>query len=213
MSSIDGRIDCAMTEKIGTDDYYEALDSLHCDSTLEGRVTVERHCALPGKFSGERTPVEKPCRYKAAEAGFQIFIDTLGTLSYPESDERRLCLLSEKAPVAYLDYLKSLRISYIVCGSERVDLKKSMEILFDEFGVKRLALVGGGRINGAFLSEGLVDEISLMVAPGIDGRAGEPCVFDGLPNGEEPFKLKLLECRAMPQGTIWAKYALARDRD
>ncbi len=39
MSSVDGRIDCAMTEKIdNTDTYYQALDSLKFDAMLEGRA-------------------------------------------------------------------------------------------------------------------------------------------------------------------------------
>ena len=39
---------------------------------------------------------------------------------------------------------------------------------------------GGGHINGAFLEAGLVDELSLLIAPGIDGRHDIPAVFDGI---------------------------------
>ena len=38
MASVDGRIDCAMTEQIDSSDaYYEALDQLQCPTTIEGR--------------------------------------------------------------------------------------------------------------------------------------------------------------------------------
>ncbi len=207
MMSLDGRIDCSMTEKIGTDDYYEALDSLECDSTLEGRTTVKMHYACPEDFSQNDFPIGKECLYKATEGGYQIFIDTKGTLTYPENpSENRLCLLSEQASSAYLKYLESIGYSYIACGKERIDLVRACEILAEKFNVKRLAVVGGGRINGAFLAKGLLDEISAMIAPGIDGRTGEPSLFNGLSNMASPVPLELTSCIQMKQGTVWVKY-------
>lgn len=55
-----------------------------------------------------------------------------------------------------------------------------MEILHDVFGVKRLAIVGGGHIRGGFPETGLVDEASVMIAPGIDGLTGQSAMFDGV---------------------------------
>ncbi|MEE1098864.1 MAG: 5-amino-6-(5-phosphoribosylamino)uracil reductase, partial [Alistipes sp.] len=41
IASVDGRIDCDMTEQIeGGNEYYEALESLACPSMLMGRVTM-----------------------------------------------------------------------------------------------------------------------------------------------------------------------------
>ena len=52
MTSVDGRIDCAMTAKLdGVDEYYTTLDELHVDATLSGRVTAELEMALAGKFA------------------------------------------------------------------------------------------------------------------------------------------------------------------
>lgn len=47
-----------------------------------------------------------------------------------------------------------------------------MEILAEKFGVERMGIVGGPKINTAFLEAGLLDEISLLVGAGIDGRGG-----------------------------------------
>lgn len=42
MSSVDGRIDCAMTEQLkGVEDYYETLAKLDADTTVSGKRTVE----------------------------------------------------------------------------------------------------------------------------------------------------------------------------
>ena len=45
MASIDGRIDCAMTEQIGGNEYYEALEMLCIDTTIEGKTTAVNHYA------------------------------------------------------------------------------------------------------------------------------------------------------------------------
>ena len=53
-----------------------------------------------------------------------------------------------------------------------------MQTLGNVFGVKAVSLQGGGIINGAFLQSGLLDELSLVVYPGIDGAAQAPSVFE-----------------------------------
>ena len=51
MTSIDGRIDCAMTSQLkGVDEYYKTLDSLNTPARLSGRVTAELEMALPRKY-------------------------------------------------------------------------------------------------------------------------------------------------------------------
>lgn len=69
-------------------------------------------------------------------------------------------------------------------------MKRTCEILAAEFGVKRAAAVGGGHINAGFLAAGLLDEVSILIGAGIDGRGGMQSVFDGLPmeRGVTPLK-------------------------
>ncbi len=51
MASVDGRIDCAMTEQIDPSNaYYDALEQLDCLTTIEGRVTKQIHYALAEPF-------------------------------------------------------------------------------------------------------------------------------------------------------------------
>lgn len=60
-----------------------------------------------------------------------------------------------------------------------MNLTRAAEILFEEFGVERMGIVGGAAINTAFLNDGLLDEISILIGAGIDGRVEMPSVFDG----------------------------------
>ncbi len=212
MASVDGRIDCAMTEKIESgDEYYEALDELNAPTTVSGRVTAVMHYALPGVFQAEdATPVACEAVHKAVEAeAYSVVLDNKGTLLWEDAllDEKPLlCIVSEQASAAYLAYLREKNISYIAAGGQQTDLRRAAEILAADFGVKRMAIVGGGKVNGGFLAAGLIDEMSLMIAPGIDGRTGQPSVFDGLPADAEPLRLKLTDVKAYDCGTVWMRY-------
>ena len=61
MMSIDGRIDCPMTEQIhGANEYYSLLEELNVPTTLSGRVTAQLEMAGPGEFAP--THPETHCR-------------------------------------------------------------------------------------------------------------------------------------------------------
>lgn len=52
MSSVDGRIDCDMTEKIGGDEYYEVLKRLDCSSELSPGNHAEAFCYARIVYAG-----------------------------------------------------------------------------------------------------------------------------------------------------------------
>jgi hypothetical protein len=59
MASLDGRIDCEMTEQIDdTNHYYEALAQLGCPSTLEGKTTLVMHTMHKTVCSNNRDPMK-----------------------------------------------------------------------------------------------------------------------------------------------------------
>ena len=83
-----------------------------------------------------------------------------------------------------------------------------MEILTSEFGVEKLIIVGGGHINGGFLEAGLIDEISLLLAPGVDTRKGQVALFDGCTwKSDSPYHLKLQSVEQIPNTEVlWIRY-------
>lgn len=96
-------------------------------------------------------------------------------------DSPLIVIMSTEVTKEYLAYLDSLHISWIVCGEKHIDLHKAVEILYTEFGVERMAIVGGGTINAA---------------------------FGGLPLDTEPVNLKLLSVQPYDNGAVWLRYAL-----
>jgi riboflavin biosynthesis pyrimidine reductase len=88
-----------------------------------------------------------------------------------------------------------------------------MDQLGKYFGIRTLLLEGGGHINGAFLQAGLVDEFSVLVVPGIDGRHNIPAVFDGLSVSKKkavPLRLKSIERRR--RDALWLRYEVVRSK-
>ena len=214
MSSVDGRIDCAMTEKLpGVEEYYSTLTSLNTPTTVSGRVTAQTEITSGGLYAAkDGTPIGREGFCKLADAeGYEVVTDTRGTLLWAddrESDIPHIIIVSELASREYLDYLESRHISWIACGRERIDLARACEIMHDNFCVRRMAIVGGGRINAGFLDAGLIDEVSLVIGAGIDGRGGMTAVFDGLPEDREVFTLKLEGVKAFDSGAVWIRYSV-----
>ena len=210
MTSIYGRINCGMTAQLdGNSEYYSTLSALEAPTRVSGRVTAETEMADGDFKADDGEQLGKVAFKKNATAdSYNIVTDSKGRTAWGRengSDFPHLILTSEDVSKEYIDYLNGHNISWIAAGKEHVDLKRAMEVLADEFGIKRLAVVGGGKINGGFLKAGLVDEINLLIGPGVDGRIGQPAVFDGLTSGT-PTPLTLKSVKSYPDGAVWLRY-------
>lgn len=214
VASIDGRIDCSMVDKISGDEYYSTLEQLDCPSLLEGRVTLEHYYAEKEPFvPTENKPVGQSSVHIAVHSdAYMIAVDTRGRLRWPSPEidgVPLLCIVSEQVSKEYLDLLREQEISWICIGKETIDLPQAMEMLREHFGVERLAILGGGHINGGFLEAGLIDEVSLLLAPGIDGREGQTALFDGIREmNRPPVLLERTSVEPLENGTIWIRYKI-----
>lgn len=216
-SSIDGKIDGAALRHVMREGEYEAIAAkLGGDAWICGRTTMQQHFAEDEPFvSATNTPTGPQPVYVARHAeSYAISVDTLGKLRWSSGDldgDHLICVVSERVPTDYLEMLRQKNISYIVAGQSSVDLVEAVKLLQEHFGIRTLLLEGGGHINGAFLQAGLVDEISLLMLPGIDGRHAVPAVFDGVADANHtavPLRLKSVEQRK--DGALWIRYEVVR---
>lgn len=211
MTSLDGRIDCAMTEQLeGTKEYYQILQELDILTTVSGRNTAELEMALPGKFVPKNPePWGREGFSKKTDApGYEVIVDTRGKLLWDKEEDTikpHLIITSTQVSKEYLDYLDRQNISWIVCGKEHTDLKRAAEILGEKFGVKRMGVVGGPAINTAFLEAGLLEEVDLLIGPGIDGRGEMPSVFEGRKEST-PLPMKLVNVKTYGDGAVFLQY-------
>ncbi len=88
-----------------------------------------------------------------------------------------LVAVSKKAPKEKIQRIKE-KAEVVVCGDESVDLTCLMKRLYDK-GIKKLLLEGGGNLNWSMLRGGLVDQISVAIAPRIAGGKDAISLVEG----------------------------------
>lgn len=93
-------------------------------------------------------------------------------------DSHVIEVLTEKTSSAYRAYLRNCGVSYILAGSDMLDCKVAAEKLYRLFGIDTMLICGGGTINWTFLQQGVVDELSLIMAPAADGSSDTVTVFE-----------------------------------
>jgi riboflavin biosynthesis pyrimidine reductase len=86
-----------------------------------------------------------------------------------------------------------------------------LDVLGSELGIRRLLLEGGAGINGSFFAAGLVDELSLLLAPSIDGRAANQGFVEFGETGlADKMQLSLKGCEALTHGLVHLRYEVIR---
>ena len=217
-ASLDGRtLPSRWRPKGAGDGLFERLhEELGGGAWLIGRVTGQefaKGAAYP-RHAAETFPREAWFARRDAGA-WGIVLDAQGKIAWGRADiggDPIVVVLAEQVSDAHLAGLRAERVSYIFAGKAQLDLGLTLEILNRDLGVKRLLLEGGGAANGAFLRAGLVDEISLILCPAVDGAKGAPSVFD---SGEAQAELRapiqamaLESSQVLESGAVWLRYRL-----
>jgi riboflavin biosynthesis pyrimidine reductase len=222
VTSIDGRllVDRWTKQAVGieadmlTSYYNEVLSRFHADGWIVGRKTMQyfaRGAArTPGTVKGNLRDVHIAAR---KDRDVAVSIDPRGTLHYGQDNaegDHIIAILGEQVSDEYLAELREDNVSHLFAGAKGNDMNRALEILGDTFGVKTLFLEGGGITNGLFLKERLIDEISLLVYPAIDGLAGILSIFEsaGKPN-EQPAAgqaLRHIATETLKGGMAWLRY-------
>jgi riboflavin biosynthesis pyrimidine reductase len=119
-----------------------------------------------------------------------------------------LVLVGHHTPPAYLAYLRREEIPYLVAGDGQVDLGLALEKVKARLGVDAVLSTAGGRLNGALLRAGLVDEVNVEILPAIIGGRETPSLFNApsLRAGEWPTRLALLSAQVGAGGCVWLRY-------
>lgn len=217
--SVDGRIwGSRWRPKVNiVPNLFETLhDQLGGGSWLCGRVTAQEFAKgkEPHYPDTDRTfPRENWFAQREAKA-WGIFLDAHGKAVWARKDiggDPVLVILTESVPDRHLAGLRADGVSYIFAGKTEVDLAAALETLNRELGIERIMLEGGGGANGALLRAGLIDELSLVICPVIDGSTGGPIVFNSgdADLGPAPIEsMTLVSHNVLKGGAMWLRYRL-----
>jgi riboflavin biosynthesis pyrimidine reductase len=227
MSSIDGRLlaDRWTAPANGSNasslrSYYDQVASrFDSDGWIVGRTTMEEIMGTNPPREVKLTAAGLRSTHIADRKGRDVAVamDPHGKLHYGQDNaggDHIIAVLGEAVSDDYLSELREDGVSYLFAGPDGSDLRGALETLGKAFGLKTLLLEGGGRINGSFLKAGLIDEISLLVYPGIDGLTGVPTVFeyaDG--EDEQPAadqSLRNLATETLDGGRVWLRYRVEK---
>jgi len=218
LASIDGRI--VVGDWPLSADARRQYELVHAtyepDGWICGRVTMEpfaKHVRSADEVRRERAAGEPREDFVAPgdHDSFAFAIDSSGRLAWESNDidgDHVVAILSERVSDEYLAFLRERGVSYLLAGAREVDLAAALAKIAARFPVRTLMLEGGGRINGGMLRAGLIDEVSLLVAPIVDGRMGTAALFDVDADGGDsaPCRLVLDSVDRRADDMLWLRY-------
>jgi riboflavin biosynthesis pyrimidine reductase len=220
LGSLDGSLHPSRWTKSpdgGRADWSNAYERIHQalkgDAWLVGRVTMAEMSKAaphpPANFGG----VERPYHFAARSAGsYAVVVDASAKLHFSKPDlggDHVVAVLGHDVADHHLAELAADGVSYIVAPEAQPDLAGALETLARELSIRRLLLEGGAAINGAFLAAGLVDELSLLIAPALEGRKGSQRIIEFGDTGlADKIQLSLISCEALDHGLVHLRFAV-----
>lgn len=193
--------------------HYQIAGQYHPDAHMIGSNTIKVGIELYGDGIPREEPSDfmKPKREK--HLPLWVIIDTKGTLQGMLHTCRRfeMCrdivlLISETTPPEYIDYLTERSYVYHVVGRSHVDLKNACQLLMKQYEIHTILTDTGRILSNLLLSQGLVQEISLLVHPIIIGNEAYS-IFSIL---EKPITVTLKKTETFNHGYMWLEYAVIR---
>ena len=221
LQSVDGNIDGDFFTLPELSPAYRAFSRIReeyaCDAVISGATTAAE--IYRGRFvdnlptSSERWPRTD---WKARQADrYAVVIDGTGSVRWESGSVNRrgeklhvIVVLQENASDVYISHLRKAGVSYIFAGKDSLDLPLAARKLKELFGIQSMLLSGGGVVDWSFLQAGLIDEISLVIPPVIDGGVRLPSAFDDSPlaAGHAPVALKLADVQRLEGDALWLRY-------
>lgn len=216
LPSIDGRI-VLRDWKVdnATREYERTAKTFDADGWIIGRVSMEPYAGkarVPSRKN--RKPIAREDFIAEHEASsFAIAIDPSGKLTWRANNidgEHVITILTEGVSDDYLAFLQAKGVSYLFGGKTRIELETVLQKLREHFGIEKLLLEGGGKINGSFLAADLIDELSILVGPVADGSIGTASLFDVEDRRMPARRLKLLSIEKRAGDIVWLRYKVRR---
>ena len=196
--------------------HYQIASRFKADANLIGSNTIKSGIEI---YGGEIPPeneldFQKPDRDTSLP--YWIIVDTKGitkgllhTCRSFEFCKDVIVLISQKTSQDYINYLKERNYDYLVCGNEYVNFEKALSDLKLQYGIKTILIDSGPTLNGVLLSNGLIDEISLLVYP-VLVRNNQDKLLANLNTEDQNINLELLSYELLDKNFMLLKYQVQK---
>jgi riboflavin biosynthesis pyrimidine reductase len=216
-TSIDGRILPSRWNRIPTGArtaklFETTAASFGIGAWVVGTTTMKEFADGTFKLNAAKETVERIDHVADSKAKrFAIGADAKGVLRYKRNNvdgDHVVLLVSEIVGNDYLAHLRAAGVSYLFCGKDHVNVTTALSKIRKVLGIRKLMLEGGGTFNGAVLKAGLIDEISQVVLPIIDGGTGVRgiCDIPGKTPKHAAAALRVINHKKLPGGVNWFRY-------
>ena len=215
LMSVDGKISTGDTDALdfdrdlpniagvreGLHQYYEIERTTDLFSLNTGRVMAK--IGMNEKVD-EPTPIE--CSFVILDSKPHL---TEAGVTYLSKKVKKLILVTTNEEHPALKVARENLV--VVLQRDGLRLTELLETLKSDFGCERLTIQSGGSLNAEFLHEGLVDHLSIVVAPLTVGGATTSTLVDGEANHTlEDLKrvsaLKLVEVTKLEDSYVHLRY-------
>lgn len=174
-----------------------------CDGIMVGIGTVLADDPRLTVHKIDAKPEDNPIRV-VVDSKFRTPIDARIT----NSDAKTIIAVANEYKEGIMasekyETFKNRGVKFFFSGSEHVDLVALMSYLHEE-GIDKLMLEGGATLNFSMIKSGLIDEISICVAPMIVGGANAKTFFDGegFDTMDEAVRLELIDSFSLDEDLI-----------
>lgn len=194
--------------------YFQLLQDFGARGCITGRASMaefadgEVRTAQPGDHA-----VRPYWRAGQAQRPLVVVLDPSARLHWRDGlfdDSHLLMVLGSGVSDGHLCELAERGVSYLIAPQAQIDPRWLLQALVDVFGGDHYLLTGGGITNGHFLKAGVVDQLSLLIAPSIDGISGGHSVFEGGSEGlGGHVRLHLTEVKPLGSGVVQLCYEVS----
>ena len=203
---------------IDMEQHYQIVGRFNADTHLIGSNTIrsglEQFCEeVPGE---KESDFIKPEIKKNDKRPYWAIVDSKGKLMNILHVIRQfdyckdvIVFGSEETDNEYKNYLTDRKYDFYIAGEKKVDMKKVLQILKNNYNSKIVMTDSGGTLNSILLEKGLMDEISLIISPVIVGKKTVK-VFNKDMFSKHTFSLELINSEKLENSNILLYYKVAK---
>jgi 2,5-diamino-6-(ribosylamino)-4(3H)-pyrimidinone 5'-phosphate reductase len=222
LSSLDGKISTGDTDELDVDKDFPRIagikEGLHQYYDLE--KYTDRVSFNSGKVQAKVGANQRTWEKDRDDVSFVVVdnkphLDKNGTEYFAKRSDNFFLITTNKNHPAF-SLKDTNQTMHILFYDKKIDFVDVFRRFKEEFGIKKITIQTGGTLNAEFLRLGLIDKVSIVIAPCLIGGKDTQSLIGGesLHTQEDLKKikaLKLIKCNALENSYLHVQYEVIND--